>query len=560
MELLVVTGGAFEGQTQDSVDFWKDVKPILESACIHCHGTNKQKGDIALHTREVSFDPGDDGPMIVAGKPDQSPLYTMTILAPEDADIMPPDSPFLSREQTEVLRKWIQNGADWPKGVVLQETPRIEFIKHIQPILETRCIGCHRSDERKGELNLDNRADAFKKGEYGSVIIPGRAEESTLYTLTVLPPDDDDIMPPKGDPLSVEQTELIKNWINQGAPWPDDITLIARKLEAEPTETEAALVADIHDFILAKEAKNRKPYTEIIPGTDISFKMVPITGGTFTMGSPRSEPKRNADEGPQHTVQIDPFWMGQYEITWDEFELFVYPKIKDADQIIAETDPEVIMVDAVSRPTPPYVDMSFGMGKYGFPAISMTQHAATKYCQWLSAKTGHFYRLPTEAEWEYACRAGTSTTYHFGNDVSELGEYAWFYDNSDGQYQKIGRKKPNPWNLYDMHGNVAEWTLDQFATEQYAKSAGSISNNPWSQITKLYPKIVRGGSWDDDPDFLRSAVRIKSNPTWKRQDPQLPKSIWYHTDAQFLGFRIIRPSRTPSRQEMVKYWTTGPLK
>ncbi|HWA99699.1 MAG TPA: formylglycine-generating enzyme family protein, partial [Pirellulales bacterium] len=217
-----------------------------------------------------------------------------------------------------------------------------------------------------------------------------------------------------------------------------------------------------------------------------------------------------------------------------------------------ETDLDKL-ADALVRPTKPYTDMTFGMGKERFPAICMTQHAAVKYCEWLSAKTGRYYRLPTEAEWEFACRAGTTTAYSFGDDPSKLGEYAWFYENSDEKYHEVGQKKPNPWGVYDMHGNVSEWTADAYDPEYYAKLAGKLTKNPLNVPTDVEPCTVRGGSWDDDPDRLRSAARRGSHKDWKQQDPQIPQSVWYYTDALFNGFRIVRPLTEPPEAEKKKY-------
>ncbi|MDQ3394486.1 MAG: formylglycine-generating enzyme family protein, partial [Bacteroidota bacterium] len=294
-------------------------------------------------------------------------------------------------------------------------------------------------------------------------------------------------------------------------------------------------------------------------GTSITFEMVPIPEGSFSMGSQNSEVGRKDDEGPVSTIKVDAFWMGKHEVTWDEYELFVYSTLEK--EPIVQQAPKVKQIpgiDAISGPTPPYVDMSFGMGKSGYPAINMTQYAALSYCKWLTSKTGVFYRLPTEAEWEYACRAGVNTAYSFGEDPALLGEHAWYYDNSNGAYQKIGLKKPNPWGLYDMHGNVAEWSLDQYLPDYYSLK-GRPSENPWASPTTLYPRVVRGGSWDDDAEDLRSAARRGSLPKWKQRDPQIPKSNWWQTDAPFLGFRIIRPVKQPSQEEIKQYFAT-PIK
>ena len=326
------------------------------------------------------------------------------------------------------------------------------------------------------------------------------------------------------------------------------IVAIASHLSAEDVEP-----VNVPNAV-AESSDAMKPYAEIIEHTDVVIDMVPIPGGKFTMGSPKGEPDRREDEGPQHQVEIAPFWMGKYEITWNQYEIWGENIDIARRQIFASpTSPRDEVADVITRPTPPYTDMSFGMGKLQNPAICMTQHAARMYCEWLSAKTGRYYRLPTEAEWEYACRAGTSTAFSFGDDVGKLDEYAWHKGNSEEHYHDVGQKKPNPWGLYDMHGNVAEWVLDQYVPDQYGKHLAGV-RNPLAIPDKLYPRTVRGGAWNSKPEMLRSAARVGSDETWKEQDPQIPQSIWYHTDAHGVGFRVVRPLEVPSDEERVAKW------
>ena len=213
----------------------------------------------------------------------------------------------------------------------------------------------------------------------------------------------------------------------------------------------------------------------------------------------------------------------------------------------------MILTLSQQRPTP-YVDMSHNMGRKKFPVVNITEYAALTFCKWLSAKTGKFYRLPTEAEWEYACRAGSTEDYAFGSDSAQLEQYAWYKNNSNNKYQKVGTKKPNAFGLYDMHGNVAEWTMDQYSKSGYPNTGDQITSNPWVRPTELYPRAVRGGSWKDEAHVLRSFARIGSKAAWKRIDPQIPKSRWWFTNASHVGFRIIRPKNTPSKEEIKKYW------
>ncbi|HEY2828122.1 MAG TPA: formylglycine-generating enzyme family protein [Pirellulales bacterium] len=314
---------------------------------------------------------------------------------------------------------------------------------------------------------------------------------------------------------------------------------------------------DVPDAAAATAAE-MKPYADVISGTDVKFQLIPIPGGKFIMGSPNSELGHKVDEGPQHEIEIEPLWIGKYTVTWDEFEVFMFTlDIERRKATTAPSSENDKLADALARPTKPYTDMSFGMGKSGYPAISMTHYAARMYCRWLSAKTGRYYRLPTEAEWEYACRAGTTTAYSFGDDPTKLGEYAWYFDNSNESYKKIGLKKPNPWGLYDMHGNVAQWVLDQYIADYYSQFKGKTSMEPLAITKTMYPHPVRGGSWQDDAVDLRSAARRPSKKEWKDSDPQLPQSVWYLTDAQFVGFRICRPLREPTAEEKQKIWDAG---
>jgi formylglycine-generating enzyme required for sulfatase activity len=305
----------------------------------------------------------------------------------------------------------------------------------------------------------------------------------------------------------------------------------------------------------AKTEAEMKEYAETLPSSDTKFDMVPIKGGKFKMGSPATEKGRKDDEGPQVEVALEPFWMGKCEVTWDEYESWAYELDKQRRRVRQVTPTEWDNIaDAVAYPTKPYSDMTFGMGKDRRPAVCMTQYGAQMYCKWLCGKTGRYYRLPTEAEWEYACRAGTTTAYSFGDDPSKLKEYAVYAENSNEKYAKVGTKKPNPWGLYDMHGNVAEWVLDQYVPDAYKKANGATLSCPWCKPTKEYPCAVRGGCWDDDKaEALRSAARRGSSKDWKQQDPQIPQSIWYMTDAQFIGFRVVRPLRMPTEAESKAY-------
>jgi formylglycine-generating enzyme required for sulfatase activity len=540
------------------VEFVRDVKPILEHNCISCHREDNAKGKIRLDQKAVAFK-GDE--VIVPGKPEDSSLYWTTTLPEDDDLIMPPikhedeDYPLLESER-KILEDWIKEGAKWPEKEKLKPRKRlpkkISFAEHVQPILEVNCVACHYEKKVKGKLRLDTFEHAFASD---TVIVPGEPIESDLWALCTLPPDDDMLMPPEGtDPLSATDLFMLRRWIEEGADWPETAKLSPKK---KSFTVLGAMPKDLYTQIGLQPGKVKDEFIgfrQEIETSKINFEMLPIKGGEFTMGSPVTDPKRGESEFPAHKVEISDFWMGKHEITWDEYELWMINLDKDNREYNKSEKTEADgLSDAVTKPTAPYVDMTFGMGKSGHPAICMTQLSAKMYCMWLSARTGKFYRLPTEAEWEYACKAGTTTAYSFGDDSKDLSNHSWHVGNSRFKYQKVGQKSPNPFGLYDMHGNVWEWVLDQYAPP--SRDIGKKTRiNPLVAPNTLYPRAVKGGSWDDGAVNHRSTARMGSKEAWKQQDPQIPRSVWYHTDAIFVGFRIVRPREIPAIEEIENFW------
>ncbi|MBM4031026.1 MAG: formylglycine-generating enzyme family protein [Planctomycetes bacterium] len=306
----------------------------------------------------------------------------------------------------------------------------------------------------------------------------------------------------------------------------------------------------------APAAELSKRYTETITtkrGTKLTYEMVLIPGGKFLMGSPESEPGRKPHEGPQHEVELKPFYLAATETTieqWMAFYLETHQPGRDKGRgdPIKELEEALLpppKVDAITGPTLLYGDIGNNWGHGRRPIIQMTWFDAMTYCRWLWQKTRRKHRLPTEAEWEHACRAGTTTRYFFGDDPAKLDDYAWFEENSAGDTGEqmthpVGEKKPNPWGLHDMLGNVAEWVLDFYSPTAYAENAKAkpCANPPGPAAGRYH--VARGGHFDSPPAGLRCAARIAEDDTWKRDDPQEPKSRWYLPKRAFIGFRVAR--------------------
>lgn len=306
------------------------------------------------------------------------------------------------------------------------------------------------------------------------------------------------------------------------------------------------------------------PFKMTIPNTDIEYEMIPIPGGTVLMGSPDSEEGHTEMEGPQVSVQVEPFWMGKHEVTWAEYQRFmrlhdIFKRFKDEGIRKITDENRLSAIAAPSNLYDPGFTYDAGDGPKE-PAASMTQFAAKQYTKWLSLMTGHFYRLPTEAEWEYACRAGTTTAYSFGDSADDLEEYAWFEDNADWERHDVGSKKPNAFGLFDMHGNVAEWVLDQSYEGGFSHLADKenlTAASAFVQPDETYGRVAKGGMFESTADQCRSASRLISEEEWKDNDPNVPKSPYWYTNypATGIGFRLMIPLTAPETAEgKESYW------
>jgi len=299
-------------------------------------------------------------------------------------------------------------------------------------------------------------------------------------------------------------------------------------------------------------------YTEYIPGTPVSFEMVAIPGGAFRMGSPADEKFRKEDEGPVRDVTVSRFFMGRITVSWDEYWTYQYETTSEGripPEIMKQRNDDAITTDDISGPTPPFGVPSQGWGEGARPAITMSHYSAEIYCQWLSMKTGKRYRLPTEAEWEYAARGGTETPYFFagspkkfssqgwwnrmfGADTAVINSYVIYELNSGAKTHELSRVLDNPFGLKGMLGNVLEYCADWYSPKAYSETGATVDNPQGPEEGAEH--VVRGGYYASDAADLRTAARFSTRTEeWLKTDPQQPKSIWWYTDVKGIGFRIV---------------------
>lgn len=265
-------------------------------------------------------------------------------------------------------------------------------------------------------------------------------------------------------------------------------------------------------LLLTLFAQEPKTETIEIPGTDLKVEMVYVPGGKATLGSPAGEAGRKPDEAPVHEVELRPYWMSKTEVTWEAFVKYFENR-------------KAVKVDGVTRPSPPYEPPHGKMGVGAHPAVGMRWHGAMGFCDWVSALTGKRFRLPTEAEFEYAARAGSTAA-----GPATPAETCWFKDNGANKTHLTGTLKPNAFGLHDLMGNVWEYALEYHGGADY-------------------DPVLRGGGWPTPAGELRFAARQQILPEWYDRDPNRPRSMWWLTDGGFIGFRLVRFADLPKKDQ-----------
>jgi len=245
----------------------------------------------------------------------------------------------------------------------------------------------------------------------------------------------------------------------------------------------------------AAAGEKLEPFTETLPGSVVKIRMIPIPGGTVKIGT--------------RTVPVKPFWMARTETPWEAFDAFTAsgPPSPPYDQT-------VFPADAIARPSKSYILPDLGWGHYGYPAINVSFLSTQMFCRWLASATRKSYRLPTEAEWELACRAGATGAWKI--DKALLEKSAWYAGNSGRTTHPVGKKLPNKLGLYDILGNFGEWATD-------------LEGKP----------VLCGGTFLDGPAGIAPGTHRRQTPKWQETDPQFPKSRWWLADGKFVGFRIV---------------------
>jgi formylglycine-generating enzyme required for sulfatase activity len=237
-----------------------------------------------------------------------------------------------------------------------------------------------------------------------------------------------------------------------------------------------------------------QPFTETLPKSTVKIEMVPIPGGTVKIGG--------------QTVTVKPFWMAKTETPWEAYDVFT------ASGPPSPSYGQEIKPDALALPSKSYILPDLGWGHMGYPVINVSFLSVSMYCKWLSGVTGKKYRVPTEAEWEFACRAGAQGPFKL--DKATLEKSVWYAGNSDRMSHPVGKKAPNKFGLHDMLGNPGEWATD-------------MKGEP----------VLCGGTFLDGPNGIIPGMRRRWSPKWQETDPQFPKSEWWLADGKFVGFRVV---------------------